>query len=94
MQHRIKQLGFILEVPIDRALGKPGRTFGDRTTPRAENVLPPKLQTPFNIPTNGKPSPLFGAEPFTQQLLLFEEFGSEKLDPATPPQKLTFPVTQ
>ena len=74
------------------ALALPNGVFGDRTTPRADNVLPPNLQTSFNYPTNGKPSPLFGALPFTQQLLLFEEFGTEKLDPATPPQTLTFPV--
>ncbi|WP_425500256.1 Ig-like domain-containing protein [Pseudomonas akapageensis] len=74
------------------ALALPNGVFGDRTTPRADNVLPPNLQTSFNYPTNGKPSPLFGALPFTQQLLLFEEFGTEKLDPNTPPQTLTFPV--
>ncbi|MGH8383411.1 Ig-like domain-containing protein [Pseudomonas sp.] len=74
------------------ALALPNGAFGDRTTPRAENVLPPALQTSFNFPTNGKPSPLFGAQPYTQQLLLFEEFGPEKLDPTTPPADLTFPV--
>ncbi|WP_223556550.1 Ig-like domain-containing protein [Pseudomonas sp. BF-R-01] len=74
------------------ALALPNGVFGDRNTPRADNVLPPAAQTSFNYPTNGKPSPLFGAEPFTQQLLLFEEFGSEALDPTTPPQTLTFPV--
>ena len=25
---------------------------------------------------------MFGAQPFTQKLLMFEEFGPEKLDPA------------
>ena len=30
----------------------------------------------FDIPTNGAPSPLFGAEPFSQQMLRFEEFGT------------------
>ncbi|HET6720963.1 MAG TPA: hypothetical protein VFH22_15025, partial [Rhodocyclaceae bacterium] len=58
---------------------------------RAENVLPPALQTSYNYPTNGKPSPLFGAQPFTQQVILFEEFGLEKLDPAAPPPLLPFP---
>ncbi len=48
------------------AIALPNGLFGDRNTPRAENVLPPALQTPFNIPTNGKPSPLFGAQPYTQ----------------------------
>ena len=33
----------------------------------------------FNVPTNGPPSPLFGAQPFSQQMLRFEEFGPEKL---------------
>ncbi|MEQ1895374.1 MAG: copper oxidase, partial [Planctomycetota bacterium] len=32
-----------------------------------------------DIPTGGRPSPLFGAESFTQQLLLFEEFGLEPI---------------
>lgn len=32
-----------------------------------------------DIPTEGRPSPLFGAEPFTQQMLLFEEFGTEPM---------------
>ncbi|PNB65005.1 copper oxidase, partial [Pseudomonas sp. FW305-127] len=59
--------------------------YGTRATVTSNNVLPPTLQTSRKYPTNGKPSPLFGAEPFTQQLLLFEEFGPEKLDPATPP---------
>jgi len=66
--------------------------YGDRTSNRVDNVLPPALQTSRNYPTNGKPSPLFGAQPFTQQLLLFEEFGPEKLDPNLPPPTLTFPV--
>ncbi|HBG05458.1 MAG TPA: copper oxidase [Geobacter sp.] len=43
----------------------------------ANNVLPPQLQESTNVPTNSKPSPLFGAQPFTQQMLLFEEFGTE-----------------
>ncbi len=33
----------------------------------------------FDIPTGGPPSPLFGAGEFTQQMLLFEEFGSQRL---------------
>ena len=74
------------------SIALPDGAFGDRNTPRADNVLPPSLQTSFNFPTNGKPSPLFGAQPFTQQLLLFEEFGTEKLDPTLPAPPLTFPV--
>lgn len=66
--------------------------YGDRASNRVDNVLPPALQTSRNYPTNGKPSPLFGAQPFTQLLLLFEEFGPERLDPALPPPSVTFPV--
>ena len=41
------------------------------------NVLPEDFQRDdfdavFNVPTNGPPSPLFGAEPFTQKMLRFE----------------------
>jgi len=39
----------------------------------------------FDLPTGGRPSPLFGAQPFTQQMLRFEEFGCETLVPATVP---------
>ncbi|WP_256584072.1 multicopper oxidase domain-containing protein [Pseudomonas sp. SDI] len=70
----------------------PDGVEGDRDTPRAENSLPPAQQTSFNYPTNGKPSPLFGAQPFSQQLLLFEEFGPTRLDPTTPNGPLAFPA--
>jgi FtsP/CotA-like multicopper oxidase with cupredoxin domain len=46
----------------------------------------------FNIPTNSRPSPLFGAEPFSQKMLLFEEFGNEPLDPAAPAPANPFPA--
>ncbi|MCK5704755.1 MAG: hypothetical protein KAI29_26560, partial [Cyclobacteriaceae bacterium] len=48
----------------------------------ANNVLPQQDQRDdgiFNVPTNGAPSPLFGAEAFTQKMLRFEEFGTKKL---------------
>ena len=38
---------------------------------------------PLDIPTGGSPSPLFGAQPFTQKLGLFEEFGFQSLPTAT-----------
>ncbi|WP_460127896.1 multicopper oxidase domain-containing protein [Pseudomonas sp. H1_D05] len=69
----------------------PDGVKGTRASTRTENVLPPAVQTSFNYPTNGKPSPLYGAQPFTQQLTLFEEFGPEKLDPTTPAAPLPFP---
>jgi len=33
----------------------------------------------FNVPTNGPPSPLYGAAPFSQSMLRFEEFGPQPL---------------
>ncbi|MDD9933124.1 MAG: multicopper oxidase domain-containing protein, partial [Myxococcales bacterium] len=39
----------------------------------------PNDATELNIPTNGPPSPLFGAQPFEQKMLRFEEFGTKKL---------------
>ena len=58
------------------------------------NVLPPALQQSggsFNIPTNSKPSPIFGATSFSQKMLLFEEFGPEPLNPAGPVPANGFP---
>jgi len=45
----------------------------------------------FDIPSGGKPSPLFGAAPFTQSLLLFEEFGLEAFQASTNPSTLPLP---
>ncbi|HEX6883789.1 MAG TPA: multicopper oxidase domain-containing protein [Planctomycetota bacterium] len=44
----------------------------------------------FNVPTNSRPSPLFGAQPFTQRMLLFEEFGTEPM-PTTFNRGVSFP---
>lgn len=46
----------------------------------------------FDVPTGSRPSPLFGARPFTQRMLLFEEFGPEKLDPSAPSPANAFPA--
>ena len=35
-----------------------------------------------SIPSGGRPSPRFGAQPFTQQLLLAEEFGTRPIPPS------------
>lgn len=48
------------------------------------------LKTRFNYPTNAKPNPFFGAQPFTRQRVLFEEFGPEKLDAFMRQPGLTF----
>src|SRR5262245_56000095 len=49
------------------ALEGPG---GRSVDPGAAN--PGQARPSAGVPTGGKPSPLFGAQPFTQQLLLFE----------------------
>mgnify|MGYP000110817736 CR=1 FL=1 len=66
---------------VDEPYGEPGSY---NVGVAANNVLPPENQRPdedarFNVPTNGAPSPLYGAAPFSQQMLRFEEFGTEKL---------------
>ncbi|WP_160108059.1 multicopper oxidase domain-containing protein [Pseudomonas izuensis] len=87
-------LNAILSMPEANqdAFDLPDGVKGNRDETRVENQLPPAQQTSFNYPTNGKPSPLFGAQPFTQQMMLFEEFGPEKLDPTTPAAPLPFPA--
>jgi len=60
-----------------------GGVTGHPEDASANNVLQKADQRDngrFNVPTNGAPSPLFGAEAFTQQLLRFEEFGAEPLN--------------
>ncbi|WDE03211.1 multicopper oxidase domain-containing protein [Thalassomonas viridans] len=67
--------------PANRGAFEGGATgTGEDTS--INNVLPKGKQQDngyFNIPTNGAPSPLFGAEPFSQPMLRFEEFGLEPL---------------
>jgi len=90
---RAGALNAILTMPEanEYSFDLPNGVTGTRNTTRTENILPPTVQTSFNYPTNGKPSPLYGAQPFTQQLVLFEEFGPEKLDPTIPAAPLGFP---
>ncbi len=45
----------------------------------------------FDVPTGGPPSPLFGALPFTQRMLLFEEFGRDPVPTVSNPA-LAFPA--
>ena len=48
----------------------------------ANNSVPEEAQQDngtFNVPTNGQPSPLYSADPFSQKMLRFEEFGPEGL---------------
>jgi len=46
----------------------------------------------FDIPTGAASSPLFGAQPFTQQILLFEEFGNQPLPSNAPEHALPDPL--
>jgi FtsP/CotA-like multicopper oxidase with cupredoxin domain len=46
----------------------------------------------FDVPTGGNPSPLFGAQPFSQKMLIFEEFGTQPLPQAAPPHSLPDPL--
>ncbi|MEJ8836084.1 multicopper oxidase domain-containing protein [Ramlibacter sp. AN1133] len=63
------------------ALELSGGAFADkRAGTTVDNVIQRDALYPFNYPTNGLPSPMFGAQPWTQKLLMFEEFGTEKLD--------------
>ncbi len=48
------------------------------------NAVSEKDETSNKVPSGGTPSPLFGAQSFTQQMLLFEEFGLEPLDMGAP----------
>jgi manganese oxidase len=73
------------------ALMLQGGAVGTPADVGVNNVLPPALQPATNVPTGGFPSPLFGAQPFTQTLLRFEELGREPLDPASPAPTGTFP---
>jgi FtsP/CotA-like multicopper oxidase with cupredoxin domain len=68
-----------------------GGPTGTHEDPEISNSLPADQQEANNVPTNGKPSPLFGALPFTQQMLRFEEFGPEPLDPNGPVPYMSFP---
>jgi FtsP/CotA-like multicopper oxidase with cupredoxin domain len=44
-----------------------------------------------DIPTDGPPSPLFGAKPFEQQMIRFEEFGTDPMPAAAAPGFIPLP---
>ena len=72
-----------------------GGATGTERDAGINNVVPENAQRSgggFNIPTNSRPSPLFGAQPFTQPMLRFEEFGTELLTPGAPAPPLIFPM--
>src|SRR5512141_810072 len=49
-------------------------------------------QAGFDIPTGASPSPLFGATPFSQKMLMFEEFGTQPLPTNAPAHSLPDPL--
>ncbi|MGF1682904.1 multicopper oxidase family protein [Photobacterium minamisatsumaniensis] len=51
----------------------------------------PLLADKCNVPTDAPPSPLFNAQPFTQSLYRFEEFGTRQL-PSSSSQGIPFPT--
>jgi len=68
-----------------------GAVMENKRIVNIENVIQRDALYPFNYPTNGLPSPLFGAQPFTQKMLMFEEFGPERLDASVQAGTLPFP---
>ncbi|MEE8585412.1 MAG: copper oxidase, partial [Acidobacteriota bacterium] len=59
-----------------------GGATGTFVDPGENNSVPEDEQLSggkFDVPTGGPPSPLFGAGEFEQQMLRFEEFGTEQL---------------
>ena len=73
------------------SLELPGGVYLEKKQVSAENVIQRDALSSFNYPTNGYPSPMFGAQPWTQKMLMFEEFGTEKLDPNAQAGTLPFP---
>ena len=55
-------------------------TSADTTVNNVVQAINQREAGRFNVPSNGAPSPLFGAQPFSQQILRFEEFGTKGLD--------------
>jgi len=70
-----------------------GGLTGTHLDTEIDNSLPEDQLESTNVPTDGKPSPLFGAQPFSQKMLRFEEFGLESYDPENNPQpSRSFPL--
>src|SRR5512142_538002 len=68
--------------------GGPSGTFRDAGI---NNVIQKAQLVALNIPTNKRPSPLFGAQSFTQQMMRTEELKRQPLDPSAPLPALPFP---
>jgi FtsP/CotA-like multicopper oxidase with cupredoxin domain len=85
-------LALALQEPLPEAFeGALEGPLGTHVDITQNNVLPPALQSNLNIPSGGYPSPLFGAQPFTQKMLMFEEFGSQPLQATATQKSCNFP---
>jgi len=56
------------------------------------SALPAWAQGGYDIPTGATPSPLFGAKPFTQKMLMFEEFGTRAMPTTENPNSIALPA--
>jgi FtsP/CotA-like multicopper oxidase with cupredoxin domain len=74
------------------ALELPGGAYMEKKQVATENVIQRDALSSYNYPTDGYPSPLFGARPWTQKMIMFEEFGLEKLDPNVQAGTQPFPA--
>ena len=71
---------YMMDGAIEGPLGIPDThdlIWENNTIPEA-NLLEGRI---FDLPTGGLPSPMFGAQDFDQQMLRFEEFGTDPLPP-------------
>jgi len=70
-----------------------GGVTGTEEDAGTNNAVPADQQVSgggFLVPTGGKPSPLFDAQPFTQRMLRFEEFGRDAV-PTSPTSSRSLP---
>ncbi|MGE4632964.1 MAG: hypothetical protein AAEJ47_07995, partial [Planctomycetota bacterium] len=73
-----------------------GPGWDDESLTTGNNVIPEDqlmLDRIFDLPSGGPPSPLFGATPFSQMLLRFEEFGTMNNETSVLPA-VSFPGLQ
>ena len=72
-----------------------GGETGDEQDASKNNIMTDEKQQDnkrFNIPTNGAPSPMFGATPFSQKLFRFEEFGTSSIAKDSVSKKEALPL--
>lgn len=75
--------------PADAGIDNPGTNGFDASGP--ESPFGTFEAGGFDIPTGGLASPLFGAQPFSQKMLRFEEFGRNELPESSGPGLMPYP---